>query len=598
MPNNSQNSTRNGEKGAALVTAILISLIVMTLAGALLLTTSMSTTNAVSATDEAQAYYAAEAGLQASLNVLRGNIAPHPNDGTKINFKNAIKVTTSNNPGAGVPQLSRWLVYNYPSSGTPDRVTLSPGYTEANGTAFSITGISDPDNVSHVIYYTAGAFNGGSVTTSPSSASGLPGGVTLTYTPQPTTDVTLTGNLALGSLKFGGVKGSTSIDFSTTITTLTLQITETSPSIMGSSAAISVSITGKLRGVISSTASTVYVDFTAATVEIPSVGTIFTPVLTSNGGVYSFTLPADNATYSMATTVTFGEPARLVIKVHGYGPHGASKNLQAMVSRFGINYDPLATFVIRGHDDSATSSTIDIGSSAQFIYSGIDNSLQGQPLPAFLVTNSPDYTTLSNLKTNNNLPVTGDPYMPIRLVTIPSQISALPLFLQSTSDPVTGARAFVQQLRQQSTNQYFGCSGAPNPGCDRYFNTRAGDSQPADFGMSQPNGLFTFIDGDATLPNEGGRGLLIVTGTLNVSGSKPFEGLVLVLGDGVINRSGAGNSLTLGAFVLARFGSTGGFVNPSFTSSGSGTSAIQLDRSRVQKALLLGGVYTMAVSEF
>jgi hypothetical protein len=83
-----------------------------------------------------------------------------------------------------------------------------------------------------------------------------------------------------------------------------------------------------------------------------------------------------------------------------------------------------------------------------------------------------------------------------------------------------------------------------------------------------------------------------------MDGSKPFEGLVLVLGDGVINRSGAGNSVTLGAFVVAKFGSTGGFLNPSFTSSGTGTSALQLDRSKVQNALLLGGVYTMAVSEF
>ena len=598
MRSMSERNVRHPERGAALITALMVSLIVMTLAGALLLSTNMSTTNAISATDEAQAYYAAEAGLQNALNVLRGNVAPHPNDGTKINFKNAINVNTSNNPSSGVPQLSRWLVYNYPSSGTADRVKVDPAYTENYGTAFTITGISDPDNMGHVIYYTAGAFNGGVVTTSASNAPGLSGGVTLTYTPQPTTDVTLTTNLGLGSLKFTGVKASTNIDFATTPTTLTVQVTETSPAWMGSTSPISVSITGKLRGTITSTANTVYVDFTAATVEIPSVGTIFTPVLTSNGGVYSFTLPADNGTYSIATAVTAGEPGRLVIKVRGYGPHGAFKNLQAMVSRFGINYDPPATFLIRGHDDSATSSTIDIGSSAQFIYSGIDNSLRGQPLPAFLVTNNPDYTTLSDLKTNNNLPVTGDPAMPVRLVTIPSQLSALPLFLQSTSDPVTGARAFVQQLRQQSKNQYFGCSGAPNPGCDRYFNTRAGDSQPVDFGMSQANGLFTFVDGDATLPNNGGRGLLIVTGTLTMDGSKPFEGLVLVLGDGVINRSGAGNSVTLGAFVLAKFGSTGGFLNPSFTSSGSGTSALQLDRSKVQNALLLGGVYTMAVSEF
>jgi len=594
---NNEYTIRQDERGAALITALLVSFIVLTLAGALLMTTSMSTTNAISSTDEAQAYYAAEAGMQSALNVLRGNVPPHPNDGTKINFKNAINVATSNNPGSGVPQLSRWLVYNYPTA-TPDRVTLSPSYTSDNGMAYTITGINDPDDTGHVIYYTAGAFNNNAVTTSASNQS-FSGGVTLTYTPQTSTDVTTNGSPALGTLKFTGVKASTNIDFSTTITTFTLQVTETGPSVMGSSTPISVSIKGTLRGTVTSTASTAYVDFTAATIEIPSVGTIFTPTLTSNGGgIYSFTLPADNGTYSIATAFTAGEPGRLVIKVRGYGPHGSFKNLQAMVSRFGMTYDPMATFVIRGHDDSATASTIDIGSSAQFIYSGVDNSLRGQPLPAFLVTNTPDYNTLSNLKTNNNLPVTGDPSMPIRLVTIPAQLSSLPTFLQTTSDPVLGARAFVQQLRQQSQNQFFGCSAGQDSTCDRYYNTRAGGAGPTDFGMSQANGLFTFVDGDATLPNEGGRGLLVVTGTLNMNGSTPFEGLVLVLGDGVINRSGGGNSITLGAFILAKFGSTGGFVNPSFTSSGSGTSTLQLDRSKVANALKLGGVYALSVSEF
>jgi hypothetical protein len=208
MPNN-QKSTRHAEKGAALVTAILISLIVMTLAGALLLTTNMSTTNAISATDEAQAYYAAEAGLQATLNVLRGNIAPHPNNGTKINFKNAINVDTSNNPSLGVPQLSRWLVYNYPASGTPDRVTLSPNYTADNGTAFTVTGISDPDNMGHVIYYTSGAFNGGTVTTGLSTASEYAWWCITNLYAAGIYRCYFNDKPGLGSLKFTGVKAST-----------------------------------------------------------------------------------------------------------------------------------------------------------------------------------------------------------------------------------------------------------------------------------------------------------------------------------------------------------------------------------------------------
>ncbi|HXC69469.1 MAG TPA: hypothetical protein VN644_05820, partial [Pyrinomonadaceae bacterium] len=217
------NTDPKNERGAALIMVLFASLLILAGALMLVLTTTITATNAISATDEMQAYYAAEAGLQDALNVLRGNVAPHPNDGTKMNFKNAINVGTSNNPSSGVPQLSRWLVYNYPS-GTPDRVTLSPNYSPTDGIAYAITGISDPDNSREVIYSTAGAFNNNSINTSASSLS-LGGGVSVTYTPQASTNITTNGNPTLGTVAFSGVKNSTSIAFATQTTTFTLQIT-------------------------------------------------------------------------------------------------------------------------------------------------------------------------------------------------------------------------------------------------------------------------------------------------------------------------------------------------------------------------------------
>jgi hypothetical protein len=101
----------------------------------------MSTTNAVSATDEVQAYYAAEAGMQAALNVLRGNVAP------TINFKTAV----------ADPQLSQWLTKNY-GTPTPDRVALSPNYSTADGMAYKINDVRDPDDSTRVVYYTSGSF--------------------------------------------------------------------------------------------------------------------------------------------------------------------------------------------------------------------------------------------------------------------------------------------------------------------------------------------------------------------------------------------------------------------------------------------------------
>ena len=586
-------SNRKSERGAALILVLFASLLVLASALMLLLTTTISTTNAISSTDEMQAYYAAEAGLQDALNVLRGNVAPHPNDGSKMNFKNAINVGTSNNPSSGVAQLSRWLVYDYPT-GSPNRVTLSPNYSTTDGIAYAITGISDPDNSKEVIYSTAGAFNSNSISTSSSSQS-LGGGVSITYTPQSSTNITTNGSPALGTLAFSGVKNNSNIDFTTQTTTFTLQITETGPLPIGSTTAVSTSVKGTFSGSITSTSSIVTLSFPNQSIEIPGVGTLFT--MPSQ----SIQIPANGTVTTLQTTVNSPEPGRLIIKVVGYGPRGASKNLQMMVSRFGIDYDPVATFVVRGAgNDSTTSSTISIGSSANYVYSGTDNA-GGQPLPAFMVTTTPDFTNLSTLKSNNPTGVQGDStgLIPIlKQATLPTDVGLLPKWLQTTSDPVFGARAFVEQLRKASQQQFYGCSSGTSSSCDRYFNTAAGDAAPSEFGAGTTDGLFTFVDGDVSLSSSGGKGLLVVTGTLSMNGSQTFDGLVLVLGGGVLDRSGGGNGTSLGAFVVARFNSSGDFLAPTFTSSGSGTSTLQLDRNKVKTALRLGGIPVLSVSEF
>ena len=584
---------RKSERGAALIMVLLATFLILGASLTLLVTTTISATNAISSTDEMQAYYAAEAGLQDALNVLRGNVAPHPNDGTKMNFKNAINVGTSNNPSSGVAQLSRWLVYDYPT-GAPNRVTLSPNYSTTDGIAYAITGISDPDNSKEVIYSTAGAFNSSSISTSASSLS-FGGGVAVTYTPQASTNITTNSNPTLGTIAFSGVKSNTSIAFATQTTTFTLQITETGPLPIGTTTPVSASVRGTFSGSITSTSSVVSLTFPNQTIEIPGVGTLFTmPSQTIQ-------LPVNGTATTLQTTVAAPEPGRLIVKVVGYGPHGATKNLQMMVSRFGIDYDPVATFVVRGAgNNSTTASTISIGNSANYVYSGADNA-GGQPLPAFLVTTTPDYTNLSTVKNNNSTAVQGDAtgLTPIlKQATLPTDASLLPKWLQTTSDPVFGARAFVSQLRQAAQQQFYGCSGTMSSSCDRYFNTAGGDAAPSDFGAGTTDGVFTFVDGDVSLPNAGGKGLLVVTGTLYMNGSQTFDGVVLVLGGGVVDRSGGGNGTSLGAFVVARFNSTGDFLAPTFTSSGSGTSLLQLDRNKVKTALRLGGIPVLSVSEF
>ena len=599
MPNTENTPTvsnhhRNSQRGAALITMLLVTLMILGAALALLVTTTSSATNAITSTDEMQAYYAAEAGLQEALNVLRGNVAPHPNDGTKINFKNAINVGTSNNPSSGVAQLSRWLVYNYPTV-TPDRVTLSPSYTLADGMAYTITGIVDPDNYREVVYSTAGAFDGDPLSTGQFSKS-LGSSVSVTYNSQASTNITTNGSLALGSFKISGVKtGGSFSAISMSSITFVLRITETAPLPAGSVTPISVSVKASFSGTISSPSSVISLNFAEQSVEIPGVGTLFTmPSQTLQ-------IPANDTATPLQVVVNAPEPARLIVKVRGYGPRGASKEMQMMVGRFGMTYDPPATFVVRGAgNDSTTASTLSIGSSANYVYSGVDNA-GGDPLPAFLVTTTPDHTTLSTLKSNNPTAVQGDPsgFTPaLKQVAMPTNKGLLPRWLQTTSDPVFGARAFVNQLRLASQQQFYGCATGTNATCDRYFNTANGDAAPSEFGAGTPNGLFTFVDGDVSLPSAGGKGLLVVTGTLSMNGSQAFDGLVLVLGGGVLDRSGGGNGTSLGAFVVAKFNNTGDFLAPTFTSSGSGTSWLQLDREKVKTALRLGGVPVLSLSEF
>ena len=60
--------SRGSERGAALVTAILLSLLLLAAGGTLILTATMTGITARDSTAEMQAYYAAEAGVASTIN--------------------------------------------------------------------------------------------------------------------------------------------------------------------------------------------------------------------------------------------------------------------------------------------------------------------------------------------------------------------------------------------------------------------------------------------------------------------------------------------------------------------------------------------------
>jgi hypothetical protein len=247
------------------------------------------------------------------------------------------------------------------------------------------------------------------------------------------------------------------------------------------------------------------------------------------------------------------------------------KKMQMMVGRLVLDYSPQGTIAIRGATDQSLMS-FNAGNSAAYSYSG--NSPAGNnAISAFAVTNTPDFNMISGL--NSSGQATGNP----AVQQVP--LSVLPSWLQNPD----AARSLLNSLESVARNH------------NRLFTTA---NPPPTLGTSAAP-KFTFVNGNVDLGSAGGAGLLVVTGTLTAHGSTAFDGLILVLGDGVLLRDGGGNGNTLGAVAIARFDRNvigGPFLAPTFNSNGSGTSNVQYDPTAVQRALGLAGRNVIAVREY
>ena len=100
-----------GERGAALVTALLMTTLLLVAGGALIITSSMATTTAADSTAEMQAYYAAEAGLEAALGVLRRNVPSTTTPATPATFRNVVCGAAASCTNTG-GNFSQWLTYS------------------------------------------------------------------------------------------------------------------------------------------------------------------------------------------------------------------------------------------------------------------------------------------------------------------------------------------------------------------------------------------------------------------------------------------------------------------------------------------------------
>jgi hypothetical protein len=304
-----------------------------------------------------------------------------------------------------------------------------------------------------------------------------------------------------------------------------------------------------------------------------------------SGAAYSVTVTDPDASLPVGDpnrTAPGAQPRRLLIESTGFGPRGAQKKLSALISRYALDIPTPALLVMRGSDNPSENMVFDIGNSNAKRYSGADRVGAGgeSVKPSFAVSlqdvsvaqaayagkpntvNDPKWSVIPN----------PDPNIPPAYQKVET-----PWFLRTTAD----ARNFLAQAKSmaQLTDSVY--TSATFPG------SAGTPSHP----------VLSYVDGDCTL--DGGAGLLIVTGTLTMSGNPSFDGIILVLGEGKVIRNGGGNGNFGGAMMVASFDVNGttGFEAPEFHTNGGGNSDFQYDSRAIEAALTLSGHPILGIYE-
>jgi hypothetical protein len=554
-----ETSRRSNEKGAALVTMLLVTVLLLGAGGALIMTTAMSSSTAIGSTAEMQAFYVAESGMQSALNVLRGNVKPLVTDADRISFRTAVIPDISNGPdNSGSLRLAGWLPYN-------DRF-------DPNGlvpiTIGSVTGgyrvtVENLDPESHIVAFeTSGEIEGSDAAT-PYSRTFENGAkeVTIRYEALAATTLTpdpnsypLTLDSTLGSFVIERPVNSTQDDVAIPETDFELTITQTRPWVA------TTTIEGSFEGEVDVVGTTLKVTFNKAFVKAD--GTTYALNL---GGtqVLDLTYPSSPTSTAIPAKVTSPDPKRLLLKSYGFGPQGSEKRLELMVNREHLEFEAPAGVTIRGADDCSPLN-LDTGSSGTKWYSGADYSGVDPQRPSFAVSPCDQADADAGIVKHDTV---ADPEIGL-LEDDAAGADAVeqPTFL----DTAAKARAYLNAL--QSKAQSIG----------RYFKPGSGSSTTITDSLNA--GQFTFIDGDATLLS--GAGFLVVTGRLTMRGNTDFKGVILVLGEGVLERDGGGNGEILGGITIAKFDRTSGdFLAPTFTTNGGGNSSVQYDSQSIRTAM-------------
>ena len=608
---------RKGEQGAALIMALLIMMLLMIASVGLILETTTNTYNVTDMTSEQQAYNAAESGIQAAVNVLRDNVtlgddvllddgaAPtaKPN---RINYLRAIDLDDSNLTGdtTGVPRLSRWMAYDATQT---DRVLMG-GSTDY---AYKVE-LSDPDHTGAMVTYsTWGKFSPHDIdySTDPDTHfnnqityGDTTNGYKFEFVAQSSVQIDTTGGLApadLGMFRVTKYGNGAAIP---NPNRFEVRITMTQP----------YPVTRFVRGFIKTNAllngdwsvPDVTTDSRTFTMQgsqlaLVSIGgnAIGTVYSTGEPSGYTTALAPVNSGSSadnlIASTMTSPEPIRLVIKSTGYGPRGATKQLEAIIQKNffnGLTAPATLTLVGPAHTDECstcnpetpeTDTVFNPGSSNVTAYSGQDEVSQ-DIIPPIGTTNETNLDTV-------HASVDGQPPNPFNgnVIGVPTNIN----------DEIPPWLSTPQQLDSTIKSLYNVALAA-----GRYFPS---GEEPGSYGNYTSGQGITFCDGDCVLEGEGG-GILVVTGQLTVHGNWAFRGLVIVTGQDGVRRTGGGNGEIYGNMVVVPYVNSsvypatepaGAFLAPQYDLSGGGNSTIAYNSTAMNDSLLAVDNFVLGVVE-
>ena len=619
-----------GEEGAALVMALIVSVLLFALSTALILATSVNAWNFTDATAEQQAYNAAENGIQTVVDVLRykctSDISGSSHDGcrikpsplyvttaggatiyedhklNKISFSKAVGLTTSNGStdASSASRLSRVLTYSGTSANSPITVVSgASGYS-----AFNLS-VSDPDNTGSLIsYVTHGIFFDHDTGNSTQITFGSGADMTqIRYVPKTQSNLNVPagtrqptdfGSFIVTTGSSGGAAVTRLIRFEVTVYMSVpypatrvirgyIKPESTSPYIPN---IIFDSQTYDLRG------SDFILDFNSTLAGYTPWTNAAAMYLDTNNPPIGYQARLSGSTAGFENkvqgTISPPEPARIRVVSTGFGPRGSTKTLEAIIQNNYFNgLGAPSTLTMVGPPSASNGNfTFDPGSSNAFTYSGVDlASGSSDIIPPVGTTYPPDCSVNPCEDTNLDTVIDGfGNKISNTVIGTPANVAEeTPPWLMNP----TQLDATVKTIYQTALNSY-----DPTNSTGRVFT----NTDPTSWGNNATGTGITFCDGDCTLGPIAGGGILVVTGQLTLHGAFNWHGLIIVTGSAGVLRNGGGEGTIQGNIVVAPYlessiaGNTNptsgeGFLAPQWHTTGGGNANIQYNSDNQNSGL-------------